>query len=178
VSPQYVAVINPKTRTVEKQYTIDCQALRGIVALGINDPALGPNENAVVPGCGKAILFNAATGVMSVVTQVGGGNETWYNPGDQRFYVMGADSSAGGTGVNSLGVIDATTGTWLQNVPAVGATNPTADYVNNNVFAVVQVTAAQAVPGATDNTACATRFAAIGGIVANQGCIVVFSHVQ
>jgi hypothetical protein len=175
VNQQYIAVINPRTMTVEKKYMLDCQALRGIVALGINDPALGPNENAVIPGCGKAILFNAATGAMSVVNQVGGGNETWYNPGDNRFYVIGADSSAGGTGVISLGVIDAATGAWLQNVPAVGATNPTAFAANNNVFAVVQVTAAQVAAPATDNTAC-TRFGATGGGLPGRGCIVVFSH--
>jgi len=171
-NPQYVAVIDPKVRpfTVEKKYVIDCQALTGTVALGINDPALGPDQHMVIPACGKPVIMDARTGtVLTVITQVGGGNETWYNPGDRRFYVTGADAT---TGVTSLGVIDAVTNRWLQNVPAPQITNPTASVVNNHIFAVVQVTAAQVADPTTDNSACA-GFGAKG-----KGCIAVFAHVK
>jgi hypothetical protein len=168
-SPQYVAVVNPKTRTMENKYVIDCQKITGTVALGINDPALGPNGHIVIPACGKPVIMDAATGdIIKVIAEVGGGNETWYNPGDGRFYVTGADTA---TGVNSLGVIDAKTSTWLQNIPAVGATNPTAFAENNHIFAVVPVTAAMVTDPTTDNTACA-RFDVKG-----KGCIAVFTHV-
>ncbi len=169
VSPQYVAVINPVTRAIEDKWVIDCGVLTGTVQLGINDPALGPDGHMIIPGCGRPVIMDARTGkVLTVITQVGGGNETWYNPGDKRFYVTGADAV---TGVTSLGVIDAVTNTWLQNVPAPGATNPTAFEKNNHIFAVVQVNAAQIADPTTDNTACA-QFNVKG-----KGCIAVFAHV-
>ena len=118
-SPQYVAVINPKVTpyTIEKQYPIDCQALLGIAALGINDPALGPSNHFIIPGCAKAIVMDVTTGsVVKVVKEIGGGNETWYNPGDNRYYVTGIDSTVTPP-VNSLGVIDAATNTFIQASP-------------------------------------------------------------
>ncbi len=166
-NPQYVAVINPLTRLIERKDTLDCLKLTNTIALGINDPSLGPNHNMIIPGCGKAIIYNPETGTgITVIQPAAGGNETWYNSGDGRFYTTGVDA----TGVNSLDVIDATTNTFLQSVPAVGATNPTADAVTNQIFAVVQVTAAQVAAPATDNTACSV----VG--ITGTGCIVVFAH--
>jgi hypothetical protein len=62
---------------------------------GINDPALGANEKMVIPGCGKALIMDAKTGAITPVTQIGGGNETWFNKGDNRYYVTGADVTTG-----------------------------------------------------------------------------------
>jgi len=164
-------VINPKTYLMEKQYPIDCNALLGIVALGINDPALAPNNHFVVPGCNKAIIMDAPTGnVVAVMKNIGGGNETWYNSGDDRFYVTGIDSNQTPP-VNALGMINASTNTFLQGVPAIGATNPAANAANNEVFVVVQVTAGQVSDPTTDNTLCATRGHA------GTGCVVVFGHI-
>ena len=172
---QYVAVINPTVIpfVTEKKFTIDCFAL-GIgtsqgSTFGINDPSLAPNGKMVIPGCGKALIMNATTGAVTPILQVGGGNETWYNSGDGRFYVTGVDIT---NGVNSLGVIDATTGNWLQSVPALQATNPAAFAETNTIFAAVQVNAGQVTTPSTDNSACA----AVGG-VAGKGCILVFRHV-
>jgi len=169
VFQQYVAVIDPAVRpfTIEKKFDIDCPAL-GLTGFGINDPALGPDGHMVIPGCGKALIMDARTGAITVITQIGGGNETWYNPGDGRFYVTGVDVT---TGRNSLGAIDARTSTWLQSVPAPQATNPTAFADNNRIFAVVQVTANQVAGTAADTSACA-QFGVIG-----RGCITVFAHV-
>lgn len=114
--------------------------------------------------------MNARTGAITPVMQVGGGNETWYNKGDGRFYVTGADITSG---LNSLGVIDAVTGTWLQSVPAVQATNPTASAETNETFAVVQVTAAQVAAPATDISACSF----FGTQFRGKGCVLVFAHV-
>lgn len=176
---QFVAVIDPTVIpfVVEKKYTIDCFAL-GIGAsqgatFGINDPSLGPSQGAattiVVPGCGKAVIMNTTTGAATAVMQVGGGNETWYNSGDGNYYTTGADLT---TGINSLGVINATTGVWKQSVPAISITNPAAHAASNTVFAVAQVSAAQVLAPATDNTACAS----FG--VQGKGCVVVFAHVK
>lgn len=167
---QYVAVIDPSVLplTVEQQFDIDCTALGITVAVtpanptgrtfGINDPpnAIGPNQNMVIPGCGRPLIMNAATGafVNSGITQVGGGNETWYNKGDKNFY-----TTVGGF----VGVIDARTAQWTQNVDAVGGANPAAWARKNRIFAIVQA-------NATAATAC-TAFG-----YQTTGCIAVYGH--
>lgn len=166
---QYLAVINPRSRplVVEDSFLIDCTAL-GIVGavtpanptgrqFGINDPpnAVGPHQNIVVPGCGRPIIMNAATGaiVSSSITAVGGGNETWFNKGDGNFYV---------TVGNTFGAIDARTAQLLQTLPDTGGANPAAYSKQNRVFTIVQAS--------TNPTAC-TAF----GYQAS-GCITVFGH--
>lgn len=172
---QYVAVIDPTVIpfVTEKKYTIDCFAL-GIGAsqgatFGINDPALSPHGKMVIPGCGKAVIMDTHTGAATPILQVGGGNETWYNSGDDKYYVTGVDIT---NGVNSLGVINATTSAHLQSVPALQATNPTAYAATNTIFAVVQVNAGQVTTPSTDNSACVTA-----GGTAGRGCVLIFKHV-
>jgi hypothetical protein len=164
---QYVGVVNPRTMVMEAQYPLDCHDLVGAAPgtlFGVNDPALGPRGHMVIPACGHAVVMDANTGaVLATFRQIGGGNETWYNPGDDRFYVTGIDSTAT-TPVNSLGVIDASRVSFLQGVAAVGATNPASSAENNETFAVVPA-------NATTATAC-TAF----GFQAS-GCILVFGHV-
>ncbi|MSR07677.1 MAG: hypothetical protein EXR93_11515 [Gemmatimonadetes bacterium] len=173
VYDQYVAVIDPTVRpfTMEKKFPINCFAL-GLTPtpgglFGINDPALGPNGKMVIPGCGKALIMDTQTGAVTPILQIGGGNQTWYNSGDGRYYVTGVDIT---TGANSLGIINAATGTWIQSVVALQATNPTAYAATNTIFAVVQITAAQAATPATDTSEC------IAFNVAGRGCILVFKH--
>ena len=166
---QYVAVINPEVRpfVVEDSFKIDCTALGITVAVtpanptgrtfGINDPPneIGPDQNMVIPGCGRPIIMNAATGaiVNAGITQVAGGNETWFNKGDGNFYT---------TVGNVVGVIDARTAQWLQNVPDTGGANPAAYAKMNRIFTIVNASA--------NPTAC-TAF----GYQAS-GCITVFGH--
>jgi hypothetical protein len=166
---QYVAIIDPTVRpfVVERRYDVDCTSLGltgpgGARLFGINDPALGPDENMVLPACGRALIMNAVTGAITVLP-VGGGNETWYNPGDRNFYVTGMNFGSTPPGGNSLGVIDARTGTMLQYVLAIGATNPASSSENNQTFAVV--------PASPSENAC-TAFNLQG-----SGCILVFAHV-
>ena len=102
---------------------------------------------------------------------MGGGDEVWYNPGDRRFYVTGADPAVTPPApAQSLGVIAASTGTWLQNATVVRGKNPAAFAENNQIFAIVQITAAIAAGTATDSTACA-QFGS-----KRTGCIAVFVH--
>jgi hypothetical protein len=46
------------------------------------------------------------------VNQVGGVDETWYNPGDNKYYLAARDMPSGPV----MGVIDAKTNQWLANV--------------------------------------------------------------
>jgi hypothetical protein len=161
VFSQYVGIINPSVRpfVLEKQFDIDCFAL-GIgtspgSTFGINDPALGRRQHMVIPACGRPIIMNAATGafINTGITQVAGGNETTYGEGDGNFY-----TAVG----NVVGVIDARTAQWLQNVPDTGGANPAAWDGRNLVFTIVQASA--------NRTAC-TPFG-----YQTTGCITVFGH--
>jgi len=165
VFQQYVAVINPSVRpfTVEKKYDLNCQVLvpgSPKTLFGINDPTLGADQHMIIPGCGRPIILNAATGaiISSSISQVPGGNETSYGTGDGNFYVDAA--LAGGTA--NLGVIDARSAQLLQIVPNVGGANPAAYGKKNRVFTIVAASAT------------ATACTAFG--YQTSGCITVFGH--
>jgi hypothetical protein len=167
--PASLVVINPETRLVEKTYTLNCAALNGATSASITGVALGEFQHVLVSACGNPIILDGRTGsVVNVITQVGGGDEVWYNRGDERFYVTGPNTAL--PAVQSLGVIDADRATWLENVADVRGKNAAAFAENNLIFTVVQITAAIAAAPATDNSICAS----VG--VAGTGCIAVFDH--
>jgi hypothetical protein len=89
-----------------------------------------------------------------VVTQTGGVDETWYNPGDNRYYLAARDMEPGPV----MGVIDAGTNLWLYNLPVnTNAHSIAVDPGNNHVFMPQQA-------------------GAICGTVAGQGCIDVIAQ--
>ena len=166
-----VARIDPVSMMVDKAYTLNCLALTGTAGASITGIALAPFEHLLVSACGRPIILSALTGhVFNVITQVGGGDEVWHNPGDDRFYVTGASTVA--PLVQSLGVIDAETSTWLQNVPDVRGKNPAAFAENNQIFTIVQITAGIVASPATDDSVC-TQFGLRG-----RGCVAVFGHAN
>jgi uncharacterized protein YraI len=57
--------------------------------------------------CNTAHMVNCVQ-----VNQVGGVDETWYNPGDNKYYLAARDMPSGPV----MGVIDAKTNQWLANV--------------------------------------------------------------
>jgi hypothetical protein len=58
-------------------------------------------------------IFDGSTNqIVANITQTGGTDEVWYNPGDSRYYTAGRDMPSGPV----LGVVDAATRTWLVNV--------------------------------------------------------------
>jgi hypothetical protein len=164
-----IARIDPISMMVDKVYTLNCQALTGTAGANITGIALAPFEHLLVSACGRPIILSALTGhVFNVITQVGGGDEVWHNPGDGRFYVTGASTVA--PTVQSLGVIDAETSSWLQNVPDVRGKNPASFSENNHTFTIVQINAAIVATPATDDSIC-TEFGLKG-----RGCVAVFAH--
>jgi len=72
--------------------------------------------------------------------------------------------------VDSLGVVDAQTGAWLQNVTDPGGRQAVALAENNHIFTPVRVIPAMVKDPSTDNTTCA-QFGFKG-----TGCIAVFAH--
>jgi hypothetical protein len=91
------------------------------------------------------------------------GDQVWYNPGDGQFYVTSTDSN----GNSVLGVIDAETATWRQNVPVGRAIRNVSAFAGNNHVYVASV----APPAGTPDTSVCAGFGFVG-----VGCIAVFTH--
>jgi len=107
------------------------------MSTGLN---LGPGTDVMV-GCadhdGRAfapstIIINGTTGqTLATINYVGFVDETWFNPGDGNYYLAARDMPTGPV----LGVINANTRQWLQNVPTNGnAHSVAADAGNNHIF--------------------------------------------
>src|SRR5215471_17216778 len=177
VTKPSIQVINPTTMLSEATYPIDCQAIAGVTSVSVTGIFLRPNQHILVSACGFPVILTLdektrMVDVINVIKQVGGGDEVWYNPGDGRFYVTGLDMTTP-TGVQSLGVINAETSDWLQNVPDVRGKNPAALPENNHIFTIVQITAAIAAGTAPDDSICFTAFNVKG-----TGCVAVFRHLK
>jgi hypothetical protein len=137
-----------------------------------------------VSACGFPIILTldkqtTNVNIIKVIKQVGGGDEVWYNSGDGRFYVTGADmTTTTPPGAQSLGVINAQTSEWLQNVPDVRGKNAAALPLpanNDHIFTIVQITTAIA-GGATDDSIC---FTSTGDpTLKGTGCVAVFRHYK
>jgi hypothetical protein len=102
--------------------------------------AQGPGDNFLV-GCadhdGEAFpaneyVINGTTGaIIAEINNVGGVDEVWYNPGDNRYYLAARDMLPGPV----LGVIDAGTNLWLANLPVnTNAHSVAVDPSNNHAF--------------------------------------------
>jgi hypothetical protein len=101
---------------------------------------LGPGTDVMVACAdhdGRAfspntVIINGTTGqVLATINNVGFVDETWYNPGDNNYYLGARDMPTGPV----LGVINAGTREWLQNVPTNGnAHSVAADPKNNHIF--------------------------------------------
>ena len=104
----------------------------------------GPGNNFLV-GCAdhdgmafppnEYVIDGTSGNILATITNVGGVDETWYNPGDNRYYLAARDMPAGPV----LGVIDAKTNKWLQNVATNANSHSVAvDPSNNHVFVPLQ----------------------------------------
>jgi hypothetical protein len=104
----------------------------------------GPGDNFLV-GCadhdGEAFppieyVINGTSGaILATINQVGGVDETWYNPTDNRYYLAARDMLP--TAV--MGVIDAGTNQWLANMPTgSNAHSISVDPNTNHVFVPFQ----------------------------------------
>jgi hypothetical protein len=124
---------------------------------------LGPGTDVMVACAdhdGRAfapstVIINGTTGaVLTTINNVGFVDETWYNPGDNNYYLAARDMPTGPV----LGVINAGTRLWLQNVPTNGnAHSVAADPINNHIF----------VPLPSGGSNCET--------IAADGCVGVYA---
>jgi hypothetical protein len=118
---------------------------------------LGPNHQLVV-GCDApqgdpqlTLIMNTSGAIVKTINGVGGEDEVAYDPFTNRYYTASRDWTANGisqTGsatavfVPVLGVIDASTNTWLANIPTgKGSHSVAADSSTGHVFVPVPSTA-------------------------------------
>lgn len=104
----------------------------------------GPGNNFLI-GCadhdGEAfppneyVIDGTAGTVLAQITNVGGVDEIWYNPGDNRYYLAARDMPNGPV----MGVIDAATNNWLVNVTTNANSHSVAvDPITNHAFVPMQ----------------------------------------
>ena len=115
---------------------------------------------SLIVGCGdggKSVILHAAdgpNGSAKVITQVGGEDQVWYDPKTKRYFLSARNNPGGPV----LGIIDAVTETWLQNVATTpGDHSVSVDPISGEVF----------VP-----------FGAVAGNnICPNGCIGVFAEI-
>jgi len=97
--------------------------------------AFPTNEYVVDFTPGNTISCTTPLSNCTEITTVGGVDETWYNPGDNKYYLAARDMPNGPV----MGVIDAATNTWLENV-ATGANSHSiaVDPSTNHAFVPLQ----------------------------------------
>jgi DNA-binding beta-propeller fold protein YncE len=132
-----IAVIDPQSKEVVNAFdTTGTDSADGVPCFP-HGLALGPRQNLLL-GCSGdgatgtqmiSIIMKATNGkVLQTFTQLGGSDEVWYNPGDNKYYLaLSSWTSSGKTGTGnptpSLGIIDAgsrDSGSgepeWIQNI--------------------------------------------------------------
>lgn len=133
--------IDPRLGNANGPIVVNSFVLPNCQASGI---VQGPGNEFLV-GCadhdGEAFppnefIIDGSTGnIITEITTVGGVDETWYNPGDNRYYLAARDMPTGPV----MGVIDAKTHQWLQSVPTNANSHSIAvDPSNNHAFVPLQ----------------------------------------
>ena len=155
-----IDVINPRLGNPDGPIVINSFVMPDCMPTSLTQ---GPGNNFLV-GCadhdGEAfppneyVIDGSAGTILATITNVGGVDEVWYNSGDNRYYIAARDMPNGPV----MGVIDAATNVWLQNVTTNSNSHSIAvDSSNNHAFVPLQA----------------------GGICTSQssnGCIGVFAQ--
>jgi len=98
--------------------------------------AAGPRDHLAV-GCDEPVtVIISATQKAEIarITEVGGADEVWFNPGDRNYYIAGRNNPAS-QGGPELGIVNAETNTFVGSVPTEpGAHSVAANPRNNHVF--------------------------------------------
>jgi len=149
-----VDVIDPLTLKVVKKFPNEDCAAHGMALGPFQHLLLGcsnSNSNAGAPAVNPlpllSLIINARNGnLIASIPGAGKADEVWYNAGDGRFYLAGAQLTdgpnpnpppAGNLTTRVLNVIDAETNSLLQSIPSspfTGAHSLAAFAENNHVF--------------------------------------------
>jgi hypothetical protein len=152
--------IDPRVGNANGPIVVNSFVMPNCMASGI---VQGPGNNFLV-GCadhdGEAfppneyVIDGTSGAILATIDKVGGVDEVWYNSGDNRYYVAARDMPNGPV----MGVIDAKTNTWLQNVTTGSNSHSIAvDSSTNHAFVPLQA-----------GPACTTQ--------SSNGCIGVYAQ--
>ncbi len=136
-----VDVIDPRLGNPNGPVVVNTFVMQNCMPTSITQ---GPGNEFLV-GCadhdGEAfppneyIIDGTSGNIIATIDKVGGVDETWYNPGDNKYYLAARDMPNGPV----LGVIDAKTHDWLQNVTTGSNSHSVAvDSSNNHAFVPLQ----------------------------------------
>jgi hypothetical protein len=134
-----ITEIDPKTGLVTHDFQLaglGCQASFIVIGPAPNVLVACENFTGSINFQPSEIIIDGGTGkVIKIITQVGGVDQAAFNSTDNRYYVAARDMPGGPV----LGVIDAGTNTWLQNVPTgANAHSVAADPMTNHIFVPLQ----------------------------------------
>lgn len=136
--------IDPKTMKVVATYPVPECKPAGLALGPQHQLAVGCSGDAIDDGAhAQTIILDATDGhIVAKITEVGGSDEVWYNPGDNRYYTasrsMTSNGMKDGKSTPVVGVIDAGTNKWITNIPSgKGAHSVAVDPSNNHVFVPV-----------------------------------------
>ena len=135
-----IAAINRSGELVASHPVTECQPA-GLTVGPDGDLCIGCSKNAVAAGFkARTLIMKPGTGeILATVMEVGGSDEVWYNAGDDKYYAAASGMPDGPV----LGVIDAGTRRWLENVPtAPDAHSVAVDSRTNRIFVPVTPTEA------------------------------------
>jgi DNA-binding beta-propeller fold protein YncE len=150
----YVSILETTTNPGGEIAVVDPVEMKVInvfpmVDSGPQGMTLSPDgKHIIIPCSGRRIksgvkaktdIVDASNGkVLETLNQVGGCDQTWYNPGDNRHYLgaraMTSDGTDKGTPAPCVGVIDGRTEKWLTNIPAPDAKVVCVNPRNNHIF--------------------------------------------
>jgi len=136
--------IDPKTMKVVATYPVPECKPAGLALGPQHQLAVGCSGDAIDDGAhAQTIILDATDGhIVAKITEVGGSDEVWYNPGDNRYYTasrsMTSNGMKDGKSTPVVGVIDAGTNKWITNIPSgKNAHSVAVDPSNNHVFVPV-----------------------------------------
>lgn len=143
-----VDAIDAVQRVVVARYAAP-ECFPGGLALGpANHLLVGCSDDAIAAGFkAKTLVMDATSGqILRTISDVGGSNYVAYNPGNKRFYLGARDMTEDGTKNTKktpvLGIIDAVSMNFIQNVPAApNCKTVVADPKTNHVFMPLTTTA-------------------------------------
>jgi hypothetical protein len=133
-----IDVIDPVRMVVTDRFPASDSNVGKCNAHGLD---LGPDHHLIL-GCANrgvntsSIVMDDRDGsLVATITQVGGSDQVWFNKGDDRYYLAASNCNVKVCGGPVLGVIDAETNQWIENVPtATGAHVVAVNPRNNHIF--------------------------------------------
>jgi hypothetical protein len=127
---------NPNGPVIVNSFTVkNCMPTSIVQGPGNNFLVGCANHDGVTFPPSEIVIDGTHGTILATIDKVGGVDEIWYNPGDNRYYVAARDMPNGPV----LGIIDAATNTWLQNVTTNANSHSVAvDSNTNHVFVPLQ----------------------------------------